>query len=162
MGARDLVFSQRIMKSSIAILALPALLAMPNAKRTERITTSADSAAVALLDERYQAAVEKNDVAGMDSILMNDFTLVVGSGKVFNKKDLLESARTKEVVWEHQGVTQRTVRVSGSTAVVTALLWEKGVSNGKVIDKKLWFSDTYVRTPSGWRYFFGQASFALP
>ena len=149
------------MKFVLACFVLPLLIA-PNVSRVERINTTADSAAVALLDERYQAAVEKNDVAGMDSVLMNDFTLVVGSGKIYNKKDLLESARAKDVVWEHQGATQRTVRISGSTAVVTALLWEKGASNGKTIDKKLWFSDTYVRTSQGWRYFFGQASFALP
>jgi hypothetical protein len=29
-------------------------------------------------------------------------------------------------------------------------------------EKKLWFSDTYVRTPGGWRYAFGQASLSLP
>ncbi len=30
------------------------------------------------------------------------------------------------------------------------------------LDTQLWFSDTYVRTPSGWRYVFGQASSPLP
>ena len=27
---------------------------------------------------------------------------------------------------------------------------------------KLWFSDTYVRTPDGWKYAFGQVSLPLP
>ena len=151
------------MKTLFVLLSIPVLLAAHTDRtRAGNRAALSDSAAVALLDERYQAAVERNDVEGMDSILMNDFTLVVGSGKVFNKKNLLESARAREVVWEHQAATQRTVRVSGNTAVVTALLWERGVSNGRTIDKKLWFSDTYVRTPIGWRYFFGQASLALP
>jgi ketosteroid isomerase-like protein len=53
--------------------------------------------------------------------------------------------------------------VWGDTAVVTALLWVKGKgSDGKPFDRKLWFSDTYVRTPAGWRYVFGQASLPLP
>jgi hypothetical protein len=30
--------------------------------------------------------------------------------------------------------------------------------DGSAIDVRLWFSDTYVRTPDGWRYAFGQAS----
>jgi hypothetical protein len=30
------------------------------------------------------------------------------------------------------------------------------------VDYSLWFSDTDVRTPSGWRYVFGQASRSLP
>jgi hypothetical protein len=45
---------------------------------------------------------------------------------------------------------------------VTAKLWLKGTGGGKPIDKKLWFSDTYVRTAGGWRYAFGQASLSLP
>ena len=83
---------------------------------------------------------------------------------VYNKADLIKSARDKEFVWEHQVEDPGTqkVRVHGDTAVVTARLWLKGTSGGKPIDKKLWFSDTYVRTPQGWRYFFGQASLSLP
>ncbi len=27
---------------------------------------------------------------------------------------------------------------------------------------RVWFSDTYLRTPRGWRYAFGQASLPLP
>ena len=48
------------------------------------------------------------------------------------------------------------------TAIVTARLWLKGVRAGKAFDRRLWFSDTYVRTPEGWRYAFGQASMDLP
>jgi hypothetical protein len=46
--------------------------------------------------------------------------------------------------------------------VVTAKLWLKYVADGKTVDRKLWFSDTYVRTASGWRYAFGQSSLSLP
>jgi ketosteroid isomerase-like protein len=130
---------------------------------TKRPASAADDAAmVAALDTKYQAAVKANDAAGMDAILADDFVLVVGSGKTFNKADLLASARNKDVIWEHQEDTEQKVRVWGSTAVVTALLWEKGTSGGKTMDKKLWFSDVYVKTPTGWRYVFGQASLALP
>jgi ketosteroid isomerase-like protein len=121
-----------------------------------------DQQAVAALDTQYQAAVEKNDAPTMDRILADDFILVVGSGKTFTKGDLLKEARGGNVVYEHQSDTQQTVRVWGDTAVVTAKLWEKGTQDGKPFDKTLWFSDTYVRTPKGWRYVFGQASLPLP
>lgn len=55
----------------------------------------------------------------------------------------------------------QTVRVWGDTAVVTALLWLQGTSETGPFDRRLWFSDTYVRTPEGWKYAFGQASLAL-
>ena len=46
--------------------------------------------------------------------------------------------------------------------MVTAKLWLKGSNDGVPFDRKLWFSDTYVRTAEGWRYVFGQASLSLP
>ena len=121
-----------------------------------------DAKAVAVLDTEYQAAVKNNDATTMGRILADDFILVTGRGKVYNKADLLKSARDKEAVYEHQEDTEQTVRVWGDTAVITALLWAKGIQEGKAFDYKLWFSDTYVRTPGGWRYVFGQASLPLP
>ena len=125
---------------------------------------AADKADVAALDTAYQLAVKNNDVDGMDRILHDDFTLVVGNGTAYSKKDLLDSARDKSATYEQQDEEpgSQTVRVLGDTAVVTAKLWLKGESAGKAFDRKLWFSDTYVRTPEGWRYFFGQASLSLP
>jgi len=121
-----------------------------------------DRKAVAALDTQYQAAVKVNDAATMDRILANDFILVTGNGRVSTKTDLLNEARSGKVVYEHQEDTEQTVRVWGGTAVVTAKLWEKGTDDGKPFDYTVWFSDTYVRTPGGWRYVFGQASLPLP
>jgi len=123
-----------------------------------------DAKTVAALDTKYQAAVKANDAATMAQILADDFALVTGRGKVYGKADLIDSARKKEVTYERQDeepATQK-VRVWGDTAVVTALLWIKSVQGNKPADYKLWFSDTYVRTPAGWRYVFGQASLPLP
>jgi len=119
---------------------------------------------VAALDTRYQAAVKANDAATMDRILADDFVLVTGRGQTYTKTDLLKDARNKTTVYEHQEeeAGSQVVRVWGDTAVVTALLWIKGTRAGSAIDYKLWFSDTYVRTPGGWRYAFGQASIPLP
>ena len=119
-------------------------------------------AIVAALDTEYQAAVKNNDAATMDRILADDFILVTGRGNVYNKTDLLDTAKNKDVIYEHQEDTQQTVRVWGDTAVITALIWQKGLNQGVPFDDHLWFSDTYVRTPDGWKYVFGQASIRLP
>ena len=120
-----------------------------------------DAAAVAALDVEYQAAVKRNDAATMAKILADDFVLVTGSGKTFSKEDLLTVARSGKTAYERQEASERKVRVWGGTAVVTALLWVKGVDEGKPFESRLWYSDTYVRYASGWRYVFGQASRAL-
>ena len=123
-----------------------------------------DVKAVAALDTEYQAAVERNDAQTMAGILADDFVLVVGKGTVYTKADLLKSARDKDAIYEKQVEIEdsQKVRVWGDTAVVTAKLWLKGTSGGKAFDRKLWFSDTYVRTKEGWKYVFGQSSIALP
>lgn len=125
-----------------------------------------DMRAVADLDTAYQAAVEKNDADAMAAILHKDMILVVGRGAVFTREDLLESARDRSFVYEKQVEDEGTqaVRLYGKdTAIVTARLWLKGVDpKGAAFDRRLWFSDTYVRTTEGWKYAFGQASIQLP
>jgi ketosteroid isomerase-like protein len=127
-----------------------------------RADSAADEKAVAAVDTQYQAAVKINDADTMDRILADDFVVVLGTGQIYTKSDLLNMARTKRVQYEHQEESVQTVRVWGDTAVVTAKLWLKGVDQGKAFDWHVWFSDTYVRTPSGWRYVHGQASIPLP
>lgn len=124
--------------------------------------TQSDQKAVSALDTEYQAAVKNNDATTMDRILGEGFVVVTGTGKIYSRADLLKMARTKEVNYEHQEDSNQTVRVWGDTAVVTAELWGKGTDKGKPFDWHVWFSDTYVRTPSGWRYVHGQASLPLP
>jgi ketosteroid isomerase-like protein len=120
-----------------------------------------DRKIVAALDTEYQAAVKVNDAGTMARILADDFVLVTGSGKTYTKSDMLEEARRGDIYQQNDEEVQ-TVRVWGDTAVVTAKLWEKFTSNGKSFDHKFWFSDTYVRTPAGWKYVFGQSSLPLP
>jgi ketosteroid isomerase-like protein len=119
-----------------------------------------DAGTVAALDTEYQAAVKTNDAATIDRILADDFVLVHGAGKTLSKTDLLKQARDKQGKYEHHEIEQGTqkVRVWRDTAVVTETLWVKGSENGKRIDQRMSVTETYVRTPAGWRYVSGQAS----
>ena len=126
----------------------------------------ADVTALAAIDTGYQLAVERNDWQGMDRVLHPDFTLVLGDGKVYSRADLIESARDQHITYEKQVEIPgtQTVRLYGKdTAIITALLWLKGTrkKDQSTFEYKLWFSDTYVRTPDGWKYAFGQASLRL-
>lgn len=125
---------------------------------------SGDRAIVAALDREYQAAVKRNDVATMDRILDPEFILVRGNGQIVSRRDLIAGARSGDYVYEQQDEIEgtQTVRTWGDTAVVTALLWVKGRYKGTAFDRRVWFSDTYVRTDRGWRYAFAQVSLPLP
>ncbi len=124
-----------------------------------------DARTVAALDTEFQLAVKNNDAATIERIQADDMILVLGNGRTANKADHVNNARDKARTYEIQDELPGTqvVRVWGDTAVVTALLHLKGATkDGKAFDYKLWFSDTYARTPAGWKYVFGQASLPLP
>lgn len=120
--------------------------------------TAALQAHIRDLDTKFQAATKANDAAAVDAALPEDYILIVGDGRVITKADLVRAAREETVVYELQDPSEQTVRVFGpDTAVITAKLRIKGVSAGKPIDFSVWYSDTYVRRPEGWRYVLGQA-----
>ncbi len=139
----------------VAALALGAGLAQASPEDDRR--------AVAALDTEFQAAVKHRDAATIDRIQHADMVLVLGDGRILTKADHIAAAREGRILYEIQDEEPGTqvVRVHGDTAVVTALLRLKGTNDGVAFDRRVWFSDTYVRTPAGWKYVFGQASLRL-
>jgi ketosteroid isomerase-like protein len=123
-----------------------------------------DAQTVASLDTVYQAAVKANDTAIMDRILADDFVLITDRGATLTKADLIKEARDKRTIYEQQEEEEGTqkVRVWHDTAVVTALLRIKGMRDQNPFDYKVWVTETYVRTVTGWQYVFGQASIPWP
>ena len=148
------------MRNSLA----PAALALAMSAGLAQGSPEADRQAVAALDTEFQAAVKHHDAATIERIQHPDMVLVLGDGRIFTKADHVLAAVDKKIRYEIQDEDPgtQTVRVLGDTAVVTARLWLKGTNEGAPFDRRVWFSDTYVRTPAGWKYFFGQASLKLP
>jgi len=162
-GAQPIRYTARMIKQIETIVSFLALaLSIANSAKSE--PAKPDAEIVAALDTEYQAAVARNDAATMDRILADDMVLVVGNGTVYTKADLINETKSGSYHYEQQIEIDNSqkVRVWGDTAVVTAKLWLKGTQSGKPFDRKLWFSDTYVRTKDGWKYVFGQASLSLP
>ena len=108
--------------------------------------------------------IKRNDADELDRIIHPRFAMVLGNGTLISREDLLESARSGKIEYEVQDEEEGTqvVRVWGDTAVVTALLNIRGRKGAERFERRLWFSDTYVRTPERWRYAFAQASLPLP
>jgi ketosteroid isomerase-like protein len=121
---------------------------------------SIDEQTVGRLDILYHSAVKANDAAILDEILADDFVLDTDGGNSLTKADLIKEAQEKRTIYEDEEVEKGTqkVRIWRDTAVVTALLKIKGSRDQTPFDYKVWVTETYVRTPTGWRYVFGQAS----
>jgi ketosteroid isomerase-like protein len=138
------------------IAPIPTPLALPPPPLT------VDAQMVGALDTVYRAALKASDIAIMDQILADDFVLVSDRGASLTKADLINEAREKRTIYEDEEVEEGTqkVRVWRDTAVVTELLRIKGTRDQPPF--KVWFSQTYIRTPTGWRCVLGQASIPLP
>src|SRR5437660_7088390 len=138
------------------IAPIPTPLALPTPPLT------VDAQMVGALDTVYRAALKANDIAIMDQILADDFGLVNDQGASLTKANLIHEAREKRTIYEDEEMEEGTqkVRVWRDTAVVTELLRIKGTRDQPPF--KVWFSETYVRTPTGWRCVFGQASIPFP
>jgi len=159
------MFKTPHVRSAPVLSLLTAGLALAMAPGLAGAPPADDAKIVAALDTEFQSAVKHNDAATIGRILADDMILVTGRGKIYTREDHLQAARNEERIYEKQDEEPgtQTVRVWGDTAVLTALLWCKGtVKGGQPFDYKVWFSDTYVRTPAGWKYVFGQASLPLP
>jgi ketosteroid isomerase-like protein len=133
----------------------------PTTSSADDLQAERDRQTLAALDDEFQLAVKNNDTASIGRLLAPNFILVNGKGQVFTRAQLIAEAQTG-TAYEHQEDSNKTVRLYGDTAVITALLWVKGTDAGKPFDKKVWFSDTYLRTPNGWQYTFAQSSLAAP
>ncbi len=113
---------------------------------------------VSALDTRYQKAVETSDAAAMDGLLADGFVLVDGDGDAHPKAELVAEAKAGKNHYSLQDDVERTVRVFGDTAIVTAKLRAKGREGAEDVDYTLWFSATWARGHAGWRCLFVQTS----
>ena len=119
---------------------------------------AADIAQLIATDKRMQRAFVERDVATLDRIITDDYLLVASSGAERRKPAILAEVASPEVVYEINESSDWSVRVHGDTAVVVALLRQKGVDHGEPFDYSVRFSDTYVRENGAWRNVHAHAS----
>ena len=126
------------------IIATVALLAATSASAN-------DTEDLIATDKRMQRAFIDRDVATLDRIITDDYLPVASSGAERGKPAILAEVASPDVVYEVNQSSDWEVRVHGDTAIVVALLHQKGVDHGEPFDYSVRFSDTYVRENGAWR-----------
>ena len=118
----------------------------------------ADEAVLVALNEEFQSAVMAADAVALDRILADDFVLYPSGGgdQPFTKADVIDDARRSR--FERNESSDVLARVWGDTGIVTARLAMKGTTDGKPFDAVVRFTDTYIRTESGWKQVSAHAS----
>jgi len=85
------------------------------------------------LDAEFQRAVGAKDVAAVAKFLADDYILVTASSRIMTKQELLKEIAPAGLTWEMNASREVSVRVYGDTAIVTALLEQKGVDNNELL-----------------------------
>jgi Domain of unknown function (DUF4440) len=117
---------------------------------------AADSARseVTAAEKARAAAFVNHDVATLDKLLRDDLTYIHASGRIDNKKSLLEAIRSDELHYISWTAKEMHVRITGETAVVDGE-YAVRVINRKAspdtLDLNIFFLSVYVRSGGRWQ-----------
>jgi ketosteroid isomerase-like protein len=142
-NAEDLMIDRTLIVAAMLIAALVA--------GNSPAAASDDVADLIATDKRMQRAFVDRDVATLDRIITDDYVLIASSGAERRKPAILAEVASPDVVHEINESSGWAVHVHGDTAIVVALLHQKGVDHGEPFDYSVRFSDTYVRENGAWR-----------
>jgi len=133
----------------ILLLALSlALCAFPSVAQTKADPASAK---VTALEAKWNDAYKRGDAADMTSLLSDDFIITVEDGNTYSKTGYLAHTADSELKVQISDMTDLRVRVHGNIAIVTGAYHEKGTSKGKPYESHDRFTDTWIKTPTGWQ-----------
>lgn len=120
--------------------------------------TAGDAQAVAQRDRALNTLISHHDAVAARDFYDDQFVLTTSSGKMKNKDALLAEIMAAGLSFEANETSEVVVRVHGDTALLTAILHQKGVFNGKSFDSRLRVTDTWVREGNTWQLLGGHAS----
>ena len=138
---------------------LTALLVVPFAGLA--VSTPADDIVKTVTEKNVvlQRASMTYDTATIRRLITPDFTLITSSGRVLNAEDLVNDVGDKSVKWFNNDSDDVRVRAYGDDcAIVTAILRQRFEYQGKIVDYRVRFTDTWVKIDGEWRYAAGHAS----
>ena len=106
---------------------------------------------VVALEAKWNEAYKRNDPAGMEALLADDFIITVEDGTTFSKSGYLAHTADSELRVQISDMTDIRVRVHGTIAIVTGAYHEKGTSKGKGYESRDRFTDVWMKGNSGWQ-----------
>jgi ketosteroid isomerase-like protein len=111
------------------------------------------------MEEAWRTAMLKSDSAAMGTLLAEDYTGITAKGAIQTKEQTLNSIKTGALQLTSLEISDRKVRIYGSTAVVTSVAELKGSRNDEELSGRYRYTRVYARTPqSQWKIVSFEAS----
>lgn len=106
-------------------------------------------AKIMALENKWDEAYLKAEIAALNSLLADDFIITVEDGSTYSKPGYIAHAGDANVKVEVAEITEVKVRMHGNTAVVTGAYHEKGTSKGKPYEYRDRYTDIWQSSSGG-------------
>ena len=111
------------------------------------------------MEEAWRAAMLKGNSAALDALLADDYTAITAKGAIQTKEQALNNLRSGALALISLNISDRKVRIYGSTAVVTSLAELTGSRNDQDVTGRYRYTRVYVRNQQGlWKIVSFEAS----
>jgi len=138
------------MKKSLFALALLAWTVFA-ALAQEKTTATPLTKAVLGLEQQWEDALTKSDVAALDKLYDETLVYTHSNGKVDTKTSYLAAIKSGAVKYESMKREDIKVSLYGHTAVVTCHWAVHVLARGNKIDMDARYLHVYVEQPEGWK-----------
>ena len=109
------------------------------------------SSKIIALENKWNAAYQRGDIAAMESLLAADFIITIEDGSTLSKSGYIAHNGDSTVHIEVTEMSEVSVRMHGNTAVVTGAYHEKGLSKGKPYEFRDRFTDVWMNLNGKWQ-----------
>jgi ketosteroid isomerase-like protein len=140
---------------------LAAACAAPAGAAQSQQPVRSDQDILMQLERDWDAALRRNDVKFIDSILAEDFIVTYDDGTRGDRTTELAFAASFNPKGESSMLDEFIVKEYGSTAIVWFTLHLTGTSNGQTVELALHFADVYVLRDAKWKCVSSQSTRVL-
>lgn len=111
------------------------------------------------LEENWREATLKDNIAGLNALLADDYMAITAAGTLLSKDQTLDNLRKGTTHFASLELSDRKVRFYGRTAVVTSIARVDGVTAEGDLSGNYRYTRVYVRDPQGkWKIVSFEAS----
>jgi ketosteroid isomerase-like protein len=111
------------------------------------------------LEEAWRTAMLKGNSAALAGLLADDYTAITAKGAIQTKDQAISNLRSGALQLTELNISDRKVRIYGSTAVVTSLAELTGSKSDQEMTGRYRYTRVYVRNSQGqWKIVSFEAS----
>lgn len=133
----------------LVVVASLAVCALPWAAAQNSPETSSSN--ILALENQWNGAYKRSDIATMNSLLADDFIITVEDGSTFSKPGYIAHNGDSTIHVEISEMSDLKVRMHGNAAVVTGSYHEKGTDKTKAYEYRDRFTDVWMNIKGRWQ-----------